>query len=164
VAADDTRLFIINAATAGWVMEIAPVTPGAMVKKGDVLATFYAPELLGAQQAYLYGLNTLDRIKEGGDAQPSQIDSAQVNIAQYRDALRNLGMSERQLDEIAQRRERVQQVDMCSPATGIVIARNIFPGLKFVQGTEFFKIADLSRVWIYLDVFENETAYLKPRA
>ncbi len=51
---------------------------------------------------------------------------------------------------------------MRSPATGIVIWRNIFPGLKFIQGTEFFKIADLSRVWIFLDVFEDETNYLKP--
>ena len=163
VAADETRLFIINAATSGWIMQIAPVTPGAMVKKGDVLSTFYAPELLGAQQSYLYGLNTQDRLKEGeGQPQPSQLDSAQVNIAQYRDALRNLGMSDQQLDEIAERRERVQQVDMRSPTTGIVVWRNIFPGLKFVQGTEFFRIADLSRVWIYLDVFENETRYLKP--
>jgi RND family efflux transporter MFP subunit len=162
VAADETRLFIINAATSGWIMEIAPVTPGAMVKKGEVLASFYAPELLGAQQSYLYGLNTLERLKEGGQAQPAQLESAQVNIAQYRDALRNLGMSDQQLDEIAKSRQRVQQVDMRSPATGIVVWRNIFPGLKFVQGTEFFRIADLSRVWIYLDVFENETKYLKP--
>jgi membrane fusion protein, copper/silver efflux system len=161
VAADDTRLYIINAATAGWIMEIAPVTPGVMVKKGDVLASFYAPELLGAQQAYLYGLNTLDRIKEGGQAQPSQIDSAQVNIAQYRDALRNLGMGERQMEEIARTRERAQQVDMVSPTTGIIVYRNIFPGLKFVQGTEFFRIADLSRVWILADVFEGEDRFLK---
>jgi RND family efflux transporter MFP subunit len=162
VAADETRLFIINAATSGWIMEIAPVTPGALVRKGDVLATFYAPELLGAQQSYLYGLNTLDRLKEGGQAQPTQIESAQVNIAQYRDALVNLGMSNQQLDEISKRRERVQQVEMRSPAKGIVVWRNIFPGLKFIQGAEFFRIADLSRVWIYLDVFENETKYLKP--
>jgi Cu(I)/Ag(I) efflux system membrane fusion protein len=162
VAADDTRLYIINAATAGWIMKIAPVTPGVMVKKGDVLASFYAPELLGAQQAYLYGLNTLDRIKEGGEAQPSQIDSAQINIAQYRDALRNLGMGERQMEEIARTRERAQQVDMVSPTTGIIVFRNIFPGLKFVQGQEFFRIADLSRVWILADVFEGEDRFLKP--
>ncbi len=53
---------------------------------------------------------------------------------------------------------------MRSPATGIVVARNIYLGLKFVQGTEFFRIADLRRVWILLDVYENETQYLKPGA
>jgi len=71
VAADETRLYVINAATAGWVMGISDVTPGAMVKKDQVLATFYAPEVLGSQQAYLYSLNTLDR-PEGAGPKPSR--------------------------------------------------------------------------------------------
>ncbi len=162
VAVDDTRLFVINAATNGWIMDIAPVSPGALVKKGEVLASFYAPELLGAQQSYLYGLNALDRLKERQGTTAGQIDSTNVNITQYRDGLRNLGMGERQIDEIARTRERAQRVDMCSPASGIIIFRNIFQGLKFVQGTEFFKIADLSHIWILVDVFENEDKYLKP--
>ena len=53
-------------------------------------------------------------------------------------------------------------MEIASPTTGIVIAWNIFPALKFNEGTEFFRIADLSRVWVLLDVFENETKYLKP--
>ncbi len=162
IVVDDTRLFVINAATNGWVMDIAPVTPGALVKKGEVLASFYAPELLGAQQSYLYGLNALDRLQERQGTTPGQIDSININITQYRDALRNLGMGDKQIDEIAKTRERAQRIDMCSPAGGIIIFRNIFQGLKFVQGTEFFRIADLSRIWILVDVYENEGKYLKP--
>lgn len=164
VAADETALYVINAATAGWVVSISSVTPGALVKKDQVLATFYAPEVLGAQQSYVYSLNTLDRLKSGGQTLPSQLQSVEVSIQQYRDALHNLGMSDLQMDEIAKTKERVQQIQMRSPATGIVIARNIFLGLKFVQGTEFFRIADLRKVWILLDVYENETQYLKPGA
>ena len=166
VAADETRLFIVNASTAGWVMGISPVTPGSMVKKDQVLATFYAPELLAAQQAFLYGNYTLERLKSDGQGQalPSQVAANEVSVKQYRDALRNLGMSDLQIDEIARTKERAQQIEMRSPATGVVIARTIFLGLKFVQGTEFFRVADLRRVWILLDVFENETQYLKPGA
>ncbi|OGD12698.1 MAG: hypothetical protein A2W20_01385 [Candidatus Aminicenantes bacterium RBG_16_66_30] len=164
VAADETALYVINAATAGWVMGISDVTPGALVKKDEVLAAFYAPEVLGAQQSYVYSLNTLDRLKSEGTALPSQLTSVEVSVQQARDALHNLGMSDIQMDAIAKTKERVQQIEMRSPATGIVIARNIFLGLKFVQGTEFFRIADLRRVWILLDVYENETQYLKPGA
>jgi len=164
VAADETALYVINAATAGWVMGISDVTPGAMVKKDQVLATFYAPEVLGAQQSYVYSLNTLERLKSEGTALPSQIDSVEVSIQQYRDALHNLGMSELQMDAIAKTKERVQEIEMRSPATGIVVSRNIYLGLKFIQGTEFFRVADLRRVWILLDVYENETQYLKPGA
>ncbi len=165
VAADETRLFIINASTSGWIVHIEPVTPGSLVKKDEVLASFYAPELLGAQQAFLYGLNTIDRLKEEQQeeeqAPASQVNSAKISLAQYRDQLTNLGMGPKQIEEIAQTRERAQQVRMVSPTTGIIVSRNIFPGLKFIQGQEFFRIADLRRVWILADVFEGEDRYLK---
>jgi RND family efflux transporter MFP subunit len=43
-----------------------------------------------------------------------------------------------------------------------VLARNAFTGLRFDRGTELFRIADLSKVWVLADVFENEAEYLKP--
>ncbi|OGD17727.1 MAG: hypothetical protein A2W03_07235 [Candidatus Aminicenantes bacterium RBG_16_63_16] len=160
VAADNTRLYIVNATTRGWILTLAPVTPGAMVKKGDTLGSFYAPELLRAVQTYLSDVFNLDRLK--GNPESPAFKAAQFSVAQDRDVLISLGMGERQLEEIARTREWVPHVEIVSPTTGIVIAWNIFPALKFAEGTEFFRIADLSRVWILLDVFENETKYLKP--
>jgi Cu(I)/Ag(I) efflux system membrane fusion protein len=160
VAANNTRLYIVNATTRGWILSLAAVTPGALVKKGDVLGSFYAPELLRAVQTYLSDVFTLDRLK--GNPEAPSYKAAQFSVAQDRDVLISLGMGERQLEEIARTREWVPHVDIVSPTTGIVIAWNIFPALKFAEGTEFFRIADLSRVWILLDVFENETKYLKP--
>jgi len=164
VAADETALYVINAATAGWVVRVSDVTPGAMVKKDQILATVYAPDVVETQQSYVYSLNTLARLRKEGTALPSQLDSVLVSVAQYRDQLRNFGMSEIQLDEIARTQTRVEEIEMRSPATGIVVARNISLGFNFVPGTEFFRVADLRRVWILLDVYENETQYLKPGA
>jgi RND family efflux transporter MFP subunit len=160
VAADNTRLYIVNATTPGWILDLANVTPGAMVKKGDFLASFYSPELRRIGQTYLYNLNNLDRLN--ADPESASYKAAQLEVSQGRDALVSLGMGEKQLEEIRKTRAWIQQVEINAPTTGIVIAWNIFPALKFVEGTEFFRIADLSRVWILLDVFENETKYLKP--
>ncbi len=160
VAVDNTRLYIVNATTRGWFLSLAPVTPGAMVKKGEVLGSFYAPELLRTVQTYLSDTFTLDRLK--GNPEAPAFKSAQFSVAQDRDLLISMGMGERQLQEIARTREWDPHVDLVSPTTGIVIAWNVFPALKFAEGTEFFRIADLSRVWILLDVFENETKYLRP--
>lgn len=160
VTADNTRLYIVNATTRGWILDLANVTPGALVKKGDFLASFYSPELSRTGQTYLYDLVSLDRLS--GDPQSPAYKAAQLEVARGRDALVSLGLGEKQLQEIRETRAWIQQVEVNAPATGIVIAWNIFPALKFVEGTEFFRIADLSRVWILLDVFENETKYLKP--
>ncbi len=160
VAADNARLYIVNATTRGWITKLASVTPGAMVKKGDVLGAFYAPELLRAVQTYLGDVFNLDRLKNNPEA--PAFKAAQFSVAQDRDLLIGMGMGEKQLDQIARTREWVSQVEIVSPTTGIIIAWSIFPALKFNEGTEFFRIADLSRVWVLLDVFENETKYLKP--
>ena len=160
VAADNTRLYIVNATTRGWIIDLANVTPGALVRKGDVLGTFYAPELLRAVQTYLSDVFNLDRLKNNPEA--PAFKAAQFSVAQDRDLLIGMGMGQKQLDQIAQTREWASEVEIASPTTGIVIAWNIFPALKFNEGTEFFRIADLSRVWVLLDVFENETKYLKP--
>jgi RND family efflux transporter MFP subunit len=43
-----------------------------------------------------------------------------------------------------------------------VTVRNVSTGLRFDKGTELYRIADLSRVWILADLFENEASYFKP--
>jgi len=45
-----------------------------------------------------------------------------------------------------------------------VVARNVSPGQKFERGAEYYRIADLSRVWILADVFESDAQYLQPGA
>ena len=180
VAFDERRVYIINSAAAGWVREISTITVGSAVKKGEKLAAFYSPEFLSSQQAYFYALNALDRfttgeevMEEGGEMgegeeeekkspNPDQIKLTQANIRQYGDTLRNLGMGEKQIEEIGRTRKFTDQIEMASPTSGIIISRNIYLGQRFEKATEFFKIADLSRVWILADVFENEAQYLKP--
>ena len=43
-----------------------------------------------------------------------------------------------------------------------MVSRNVSPGQKFERDTEWFRIADLRRVWIVADVFENDAQYLQP--
>jgi RND family efflux transporter MFP subunit len=49
-----------------------------------------------------------------------------------------------------------------SPTAGFVLARNVTPGQWFDRGTELYRIADLSRVWIFADIYENEGRYFRP--
>ena len=53
-------------------------------------------------------------------------------------------------------------IEIRAPIAGFILYRNVSPGLRFDRGTEFFRIADLSRVWILADIFENEASFFKP--
>ncbi len=164
VVPDETRIYRINAATDGWVKKMLPVTTGSLVQKDELLATFYAPEFFSAMKAYLYGLRSLERFQKGNAETKEQIDVTDANVENYRNALRNLGMTEHQLDEIMRTRQGGEHVEIRAPAAGFVLNRNITMGERFQRGTELYRIADLSRVWVLADVFENESRFFRPGA
>ena len=162
VKADEKRVYRLNAAVDGWIRETQDEATGALVKKGERLATFYAPEFLGAEQAYIYALSSLDRFQASGRETTAQIDQSNVTIQQYLDSLRTLGMSELQIREMAHTRQYTENISIIAPATGFIIARNVSVGQRFDKGTEWYRIADLSRVWVLADLFRNEAEYVKP--
>jgi membrane fusion protein, copper/silver efflux system len=163
VAADESRVYQINAAVDGWISQsFSNNTTGSLVKKGDPRASFYSPEFLSAQQAYIFNLNSMDRFAAADKDNPGQTQLSKANVQQYSDTLRNLGMDEIQIAEIAKTRQRTVNIVIHAPAPGFIVARNITPGQKFSKGTELFKIADLRRVWILADLYENEAQHLKP--
>ncbi len=67
-----------------------------------------------------------------------------------------------QIEEITRTRELTQAILIRAPTTGFLSVRNVSPTQRFEKGNELFRIADLSRVWIVADLFENESRYLQP--
>ncbi len=162
VAADETRIYQINAAVDGWIRRIFNNSTGSLVKKDEPLASFYSPEFLTAEKSFIYILGSVARQEIEGREATGSIDLTAARLQQYTDTLRNLGMNEIQIEEIARTRKLTQDIEIRSPAPGFVVARNISPGQRFAKGTELYRIADLRRVWIIADIFENEAGYLKP--
>jgi len=162
VTPDETRIFRITASTDGWIVDTMPNTVGSLVKKNEVLASFYSPEFLGSEQSYIYALNALARFQATPDETQQQIQLTKANIQQYIDTLKNLGMSELQIEEIGRERKLTQKIYIVAPSAGFVLLREVSPGLRFVRGAELYRIADLSRVWILADLFEKEAEFVRP--
>ena len=158
VAADEARLYKINSTADGWIQQIMPqATTGNFVRKNQTLASYYAPEFLAAEQAYVFARGTLDRFQASGKETETQIAVSQANLQQARDSLTVLGMSDLQADEMQKTGKLTQDIRIVSPSDGFIVARNLSPGQRFEKGTEFFRVADLSHVWVLVDLFENET-------
>jgi Cu(I)/Ag(I) efflux system membrane fusion protein len=162
VAADETKIYRIVAGMDGITRKISGVTTGSLVTKDQWLATFSAPELRAPLQGYLISLDVIDRQKEGGAQAPSQIKAAEESSRQALDRLLNMGISPAQVEEIRHTRETPTDLVITAPAAGIVVARTLSVGQRFDKGTEWFRIADLSRVWILADVFEQDARYIRP--
>ena len=139
VTADDNRVYRLVATVDGIVRELHPSAAGSFVRQDQVLLTYYSSEFLGAQQAYFYALNTLDRIT-GDKSEPSEqtiLTNAQLRSAV--DTLRNLGMSDVQIRDLGKTRRLVRDIELRSPVSGYVLSRSVFPKERLERGAELYR-------------------------
>jgi membrane fusion protein, copper/silver efflux system len=165
VAPDEARVYRLNAGIEGFIQDISEVTTGSKVKKNQTLATFSAPSATMTIQTFILNLGAEDRFKKSateGSAEAQSLPATAANLQQRVQQLQNLGMSILQMDEIKRTRQVPDSIKIVSPTDGFVLARNVSPGQKFERGAEWFRIANLDRVWILADVHENDAQYLRP--
>jgi Cu(I)/Ag(I) efflux system membrane fusion protein len=163
VAPDEKRVYRLVAGIDGWIRETYNNDTGTLVKKDEHLASFYSPQFRAAQLAYLAILGSgVDRSRTGGREPVLPSQQASLNLQTYIDALESLGMSEQQMKELAETRQITDKVFIVAPVSGFIIARNVSAGQRFEKGTEWYRIADLSKVWVLADLFRNEAGDIKP--
>jgi membrane fusion protein, copper/silver efflux system len=162
IALDDARQYRIIAANDGWLRELGSSPAGTFVNKDEVLASYYVRDLISTQQSYLYAFDINSQYEQAPTTNMLQRNSATVNLRQALDALRSLGMADLQIEELRRTHNSASELRIYSPATGFVLARNLSPGQRFDKGTELYRIADISHVWVMADIFEKDREFLTP--
>ena len=131
-------------------------------RKQQVLATYYAQNLISAVQTYVFALQTNAQALSGDATIGYQRGTTVLSLQVALDSLRALGMSEFQIGEIERTRLAPTEIRVYSPIDGFVTARNITPEQRFDKGTELYRIADIGHVWVMAEIFERDSAFLKP--
>jgi Cu(I)/Ag(I) efflux system membrane fusion protein len=167
VAPEDTRVYRVNSGLDGFIRETYNDSVGMLVKKDQKLATYYSPDVLSVASGFLAASERVPGAV-GGDGNrtmpfPGAVSKQGVSSLQgYTDRLRNLGMSDVQIKRMADSRQLPENIDIVAPADGFILARNISPGQHFDHDMEFYRIADLSRVWVVAEIYEPDAPYLRP--
>jgi membrane fusion protein, copper/silver efflux system len=162
VAVDENRVYRVVATTDGIVRGLNLQSTGSFVQREQVLLNFYSSEFLTAQQAYFYALTTLDRISPNPGEITEQVLATNAQLRAAVDGLRNLGMTERQVAELGKARRLTREVELRSPVTGYVLSRGVSPDQRIERGQELYRIADLTHIWIFADLFESDGQYFQP--
>jgi Cu(I)/Ag(I) efflux system membrane fusion protein len=157
---DEARVYRVTAKVDGWVRKIYPVSTGTLVRKGQPLLAVYSKDFQVAQQAYLFSLNQLDRFKDGDE--PDAMDRLKLGATEALVNLRVMGVSEDQIQEIARTRKILLEVNLGAPAAGFLTARTVYPDQRFDRGMDFYKIVDISQVWILADLPGPEAGFIQP--
>ncbi|HEX3763672.1 MAG TPA: efflux RND transporter periplasmic adaptor subunit, partial [Kofleriaceae bacterium] len=120
IAVDETRLHEVTLKVGGYITELRVNTTGQSVNRGDTLFTLYSPELFAAEQEYLIAIQNRDAMPGSGDA--SHGDRLAHAAATK---LRLWGLGDDQLTALAARGEPIERVPFPSPASGVVIEKNV---------------------------------------
>jgi len=163
VEADDNRVYRLTAVTDGRVQSLGDNPAGTLVKKDEVLASFYSKEFRNAEQAYLGSLTSVERLRNVG-RDPDEKGGGDANLRINEEQLRALGMGDPQIKELGRTKQITRDIEVTSPVDGVVLERNISREQRFEGHVELYRIADLSKVWILADLLGDDAYLLRPGA
>ncbi len=151
---DQSRQTKVTAWIAGRIDKLNVTTVGARVSKNRPVAEIYSPDLLATQQEYLLALKSRERLKDSPIPSISQNGDGLVASAKQR--LMLFGVKDSQIAELEKAGKPNIRLPIYTPLSGIVIEKMVQQGQYVNTGDVLFSIADLSTVWVEMEVYENE--------
>ncbi len=150
---DESRLSTISAYIDGRLEELYADYVGVEVKEGDDLALIYSPKLYSAQTEFVTSIES----KSVGRFSLSSSDMQ----AMARENLSELGMTTGQIDALRQSGKPQSRIRIKSPQTGTVLEKAAVEGDYVKTGQMIYRIADLTSVWMMLDLFPDDAASVR---
>lgn len=133
---------------------------GETVNKGQLIAELYSPQLIAAQEEYLIALKAA---RAGG--RPTGRSNVGLEpeaiVTSARQKLLYQGMTDEQLDQIAERQKIWERIPVHAPISGTVIERHVQEGQYVSEGDWLFHLADLSHLWLFVDVYEDDLSLVE---
>ena len=142
---DETRLAHVHPRAAGWMEQLDLRAEGDPIKRGQLIGRLYSEEILSAQVDFLIALDKA---------------SSAARIEKARNRLRLLGVTEGTISAIQKRGESINTVPIVSNADGVVTMLGARKGMYVTPEMEILTIADLSRIWVLVDVYEHQIDWL----
>jgi len=142
---DENMISHVHLRTDGWIEKLVSKSEGERVKKGDLLFKLYSPTLVNAQDEYLQALRSQNK---------------RLISASY-DKLRSLGITKGQINRLKKNRKTQQQVNIYASQDGIVSKLNAREGMFVKPRMEVMTLADLSSIWVQVEIFERQANWVK---
>jgi membrane fusion protein, copper/silver efflux system len=157
VAADETRIHRVNVKFGGFVERVQADFVGQPVQRGEPLFSIYSPELLAAQEDLLLALRTQ---KDLASARGLAADGDDL-VASARRKLQLWDVPAATVARIEQAGQAERTITVVSPTSGVVVKKEVVPGMRLEAGGMPYEIWDLSSVWVLADVYETDLRHVK---
>jgi Cu(I)/Ag(I) efflux system membrane fusion protein len=156
---DETKQTYITTKFSGYIEKLYVDYIGKPVQQGQALFEIYSPELVATQQEYLQAISYKKNMKQSHDS--SAIAGADGLMQSAKRKLSLWDISSQQINQLEQTGEVKKTLTFYSPFSGVVIEKSVFEGMQVQAGMNLLKLAELSKMWVYADVYENELSFVK---
>ncbi len=158
----ETRVSEVIARFPGRIEELKVNATGMTIRKGEPLARIYSPRFLQGSLEYVRALDNKKAVDANPKADARAKERAYSMVASARKRLSLAGFTEQQLDSIVQTGAEANAITLYSPVTGTVMEKGVVLGQDVEEGTALFGIADLSTLWVQVQVIESDIGGIHP--
>jgi Cu(I)/Ag(I) efflux system membrane fusion protein len=159
VTYDEQRVVRLHPKYDGWVEKLFIDKTGDWVKKGDMLLSIYSPQLVATQEEYLLALNSEAKLKDSPFADVR--DGAESLLRSAKERLQLFDVPVHQIEQLKAERKVMKGMHIQSPFDGIVMNIGAREGERITPETELYMITDLSRVWVIVDIYEDDLPWVR---
>jgi len=158
---DEQKIFLVNTKYDGWIERVYVNYVGEQVRKGAPLFDIYSPDLVTTQEEYLSARRYRDKMKESGF--PEAEARAEDLLSSARSRLLYWDITAMQIAQIEEKGEAMRTLTVASPASGVVVQKmdQALEGMRAKSGMNLYKIADLSTLWLHVDIYEYQLPWIK---
>lgn len=146
IAINEQNLATVSSKFSGRIEKLSVNFTGQKIQPGQRLASIYSPELIAAQKELLEAKKSLEIYPELYEAAKQK--------------LKNWKITEQQIAMIEKTGEIKTNFPVVSYSSGIVTKRFVADGDYINTGTPLFEVAGLTNVWVLLDVYESDLAFV----
>lgn len=161
LAYNDRQVALVNTKYEGWIEKVYVNYVGEAVELGQPLFEIYSPQLVTTQQEYLNALDYAKRMTAG--EYPDVGARATSLVASARQRLEYWDVSDEQIAELERTGVPTRTLAVESTVAGVVIEKmdQALEGMFATAGMNLYKVADLSTIWVEVDVFEHQVSWVK---
>jgi Cu(I)/Ag(I) efflux system membrane fusion protein/cobalt-zinc-cadmium efflux system membrane fusion protein len=157
---DERLISYVQVRFPGYVRKVFANATYQYVRKGDPLFTVYSPDLVATQQEFLLAQQNQKLL------QSSSVDGVAAGAATLSNAaeqrLEQWDVPQSELAKLKETGKPVTDLTIYSPVSGYITERNALPNLYVEPSTRLYTVADLSRVWVNAQIFQDDIGRIKP--
>jgi RND family efflux transporter MFP subunit len=159
VDVDEQLLSYIQLRFAGWIQQVFANYTYQYVHKGQPLFTIYSPGLVTTEREYLIAEQNKNLL--AASTVPGVASGAASLLGAAAERLQQWQIPSREITRLKATREVRNELEIDSPVSGFITERNALPHMYAQPETRLYAIANLSTVWVYADVFQNEIGQIR---